>query len=171
MKPKDIRELSIAEIEAKLRETRETLLQSNLRKHTGQIDKPHTFKAYRKDIARLETILTQKKQAAAAPAAAAAILRVRQGRALADPATASVTPMSNDAELMSVPAICAQIDLAPGQGDTIDALARTHPRGECYSRTGGIALPTGTIRSMPRRLFVITKRLISNGSIPKYDTV
>ena len=54
MKPKDIRELSIAEIETKLRETRETLLQSNLRKHTGQIDKPHTFKAYRKDIARLE---------------------------------------------------------------------------------------------------------------------
>ena len=41
-----------------------------MRKHTGQIDKPHTFKAYRKDIARLETILTQKKQAAAAPAAA-----------------------------------------------------------------------------------------------------
>ena len=70
MKPKDIRELSIAEIETKIRETRETLLQSNVRKHTGQIEKPHTFKAYRKDIARLETILTQKKQAAAAPAAA-----------------------------------------------------------------------------------------------------
>ena len=70
MKPKDIRELSIAEIETKIRETRETLLQSNLRKHTGQIEKPHTFKAYRKDIARLETILTQKKQAAAAPAPA-----------------------------------------------------------------------------------------------------
>ena len=70
MKPKDIRELSIAEIETKIRETRETLHQSNLRKHTGQIEKPHTFKAYRKDIARLETILTQKKQAAAAPAAA-----------------------------------------------------------------------------------------------------
>ena len=70
MKPKDIRELSIAEIETKIRETRETLLQSNLRKHTGQIEKPQTYKAYRKDIARLETILTQKKQAAAAPAAA-----------------------------------------------------------------------------------------------------
>ena len=70
MKPKDIRELSVSEIENKLRETRETLLQANLRKHTGQIDKPHTFKAYRTDVARLETILTQKKQAAAAPAAA-----------------------------------------------------------------------------------------------------
>ena len=68
MKPKDIRELSVSEIETKLRETRETLLQSNLRKHTGQVEKPHTFKAYRKDIARLETILTEKKQVAAAPA-------------------------------------------------------------------------------------------------------
>ena len=62
MKPKDIRELSIAEIETKLRETRETLLQSNLRKHTGQIDKPHTFKAYRKDIARLLTEINVKEQ-------------------------------------------------------------------------------------------------------------
>jgi large subunit ribosomal protein L29 len=70
MKAKEIRELSVQEIENKLRETRETLLQNNLRKHTGQIDKPHTFKAYRKDIARLETILTEKKKAAAAPAAA-----------------------------------------------------------------------------------------------------
>lgn len=70
MKPKDIRELSVKEIENKLSETRETLLQSNLRKHTGQVEKPHTFKAYRKDIARLETILTEKKQVAAAPAAA-----------------------------------------------------------------------------------------------------
>jgi large subunit ribosomal protein L29 len=70
MKPKDIRELSVKEIEKKLSETRETLLQSNLRKHTGQVEKPHTFKAYRKDIARLETILTEKKQVAAAPAAA-----------------------------------------------------------------------------------------------------
>ncbi len=68
MKPKEIRELSIAEIETKLRETRESLLQSNLRKHTGQIDKPHLFKANRKDIARLETILTEKKSAAATAA-------------------------------------------------------------------------------------------------------
>ena len=66
MKAKEIRELSITEIETKLRETRESLLQNNLRKHTGQIDKPHTFKAYRRDIARLETILNQKKATKAA---------------------------------------------------------------------------------------------------------
>ena len=37
---------------------------------------------------------------------------------------ATVTPMSNDAEIFSVPAICARTLLAPGQGDAIDALAR-----------------------------------------------
>ena len=43
---------------------------------------------------------------------------------LAQPHTASVTPMSNDAEIFSVPAICQRADLAPGQGDAIDAVAR-----------------------------------------------
>jgi len=37
---------------------------------------------------------------------------------------ATVTPMSNDAEIMSVPVICQRGDLSPGQGDAIDAVAR-----------------------------------------------
>lgn len=40
------------------------------------------------------------------------------------PEIASVTPMSNDAEILSVPAICQRTQLAPGQGDAIDAVAR-----------------------------------------------
>jgi large subunit ribosomal protein L29 len=63
MKTKEIRELSTTEIESKLRETREQLLQLRLRKQTGQIEKPHLLHAYRKDMARLETILHAKKQA------------------------------------------------------------------------------------------------------------
>ena len=43
---------------------------------------------------------------------------------LADPLVASVTPMSNDAELASVPAICTRTVLAPGEADAIDAVAR-----------------------------------------------
>lgn len=46
---------------------------------------------------------------------------------LADPTAASVTPMSNDAELMSVPAICRPMALRPGEGDAVDALARRLP--------------------------------------------
>jgi large subunit ribosomal protein L29 len=70
MKTKEIRELSIGEIETKLRETRDQLLQLRLRKQTGQIEKPHLLHAYRKDMARLETILHAKKQTpTSAPAA------------------------------------------------------------------------------------------------------
>jgi len=66
MTSKEIRELSPAEITTKLRETREQLLQLRLRKNTGQVEKPHLLRAYRKDIARLETILKQKKTTQAA---------------------------------------------------------------------------------------------------------
>ena len=70
MKPNEIRELSVTEIETKLREIRDNLLQLRLRKQTGQVEKTHEIRAYRKDIARLETILSEKQAAAAAPAAA-----------------------------------------------------------------------------------------------------
>jgi large subunit ribosomal protein L29 len=61
MTSKEIRDLAPAEITTKLRETRDQLLQLRLRKHTGQVEKPHLLRTYRKDIARLETILAQKK--------------------------------------------------------------------------------------------------------------
>jgi large subunit ribosomal protein L29 len=66
MTSKEIRELAPAEITIKLRETREQLLQLRLRKNTGQVEKPHLLRTYRKDIARLETILQQKKTTKAA---------------------------------------------------------------------------------------------------------
>lgn len=68
MTSKEIRELSASEIDTKLRETREQLLQLRLRKQTGQVEKTHELRTLRKDIARLETIANQKK--AKAPAAA-----------------------------------------------------------------------------------------------------
>jgi len=66
MTSKEIRELAPAEITTKLRETRDQLLQLRLRKNTGQVEKPHLLRTYRKDIARLETILKQKKATPAA---------------------------------------------------------------------------------------------------------
>ncbi|HZL46805.1 MAG TPA: 50S ribosomal protein L29 [Opitutaceae bacterium] len=62
MTTKEIRELSQTEMESKLRETREQLLQLRLRKQTGQVEKPHLLHAYRKDMARLETILHANKK-------------------------------------------------------------------------------------------------------------
>jgi O-antigen biosynthesis protein len=48
---------------------------------------------------------------------------------LADPTVASVTPMSNDAELLCVPVICAPSALTPGASDIIDAAARRFAPG------------------------------------------
>ena len=68
MTSKEIRDLSPVEIATKLREIREQLLQLKLRKQTGQVEKTHELRTFRKDIARLETILNEKK--AKAPQAA-----------------------------------------------------------------------------------------------------
>ena len=64
MTSKEIRDLSATEITAKLRETREQLLQLRLRKQTGQVEKTHELRTLRKDVARLETILRQKQKSA-----------------------------------------------------------------------------------------------------------
>ena len=64
MKNKEIRELSPAEIESRLRSTRDQLVQLRLRKQTGQVEKTHELRSLRKEIARLETTLRQKKVAA-----------------------------------------------------------------------------------------------------------
>ncbi|MDP3068847.1 MAG: 50S ribosomal protein L29 [Opitutaceae bacterium] len=64
MTSKEIRELSPAEINTKVKEKRDELLQLRLRKQTGQVEKPHQFRVLRKDIARLLTILNEKKRAA-----------------------------------------------------------------------------------------------------------
>jgi large subunit ribosomal protein L29 len=63
MKSKEIKELSANEIEKKIREEREALLQARLRKQTGQLEQPHLLKKLRRDIARMETILVEKSSA------------------------------------------------------------------------------------------------------------
>ena len=61
MNTKDIREMSEAEIEKKLRETRDAQVNLRLRKQTGQVEQPHEFTNMRREIARLENILREKK--------------------------------------------------------------------------------------------------------------
>jgi len=68
MTSKEIRELSPTEITAKLRDSRDQLLQMRLRKQTGQLEKTHELRALRKTIARLETILNEKSRTPAAAA-------------------------------------------------------------------------------------------------------
>lgn len=66
MTTKEINELSLTEIETKSREARERLMLDRLKRNTGQVEKTHTLRALRKDIARLETAKTAKLKSAAA---------------------------------------------------------------------------------------------------------
>ena len=59
MKMSEIRELSQAELDKKLRDTGEELLNLRIRKQTGQVEKPHMLNLLRKDRARILTTLSQ----------------------------------------------------------------------------------------------------------------
>jgi len=69
MKSKDARELSVVEIEKKIRDLRTELVNLRLRKQTGQVEKPHLLREIRRDLARLQTILNDKKAAETSAAA------------------------------------------------------------------------------------------------------
>jgi large subunit ribosomal protein L29 len=68
MKAKEIRELSLSEIEKKVRDSKDELVRLRLRKQTGQVETPHLLKELRRDLARMETIVKEKKQADTAKA-------------------------------------------------------------------------------------------------------
>lgn len=65
LKAKDVAELSLVEVEKKIRDMRHELLDLRLKKKTGQLDKPHLLKELRRDIARLETTASAKRKAVA----------------------------------------------------------------------------------------------------------
>lgn len=60
MKPKDIRELSLAELEKKNRDTRQELLHLRMRKQMGQVEDTSQLQQLKRDIARFETIRREK---------------------------------------------------------------------------------------------------------------
>lgn len=60
MKTKEIREFSVNEIEKHLRDVRTELLSMQLRKNTGQLERPHRLRELRHTVARLETIKREK---------------------------------------------------------------------------------------------------------------
>ncbi len=62
MKASEIRNLSPAELEKKLRDMGEELMNLRLRKQTGQVEKPHMLSVFRRDRARIKTILSEKRQ-------------------------------------------------------------------------------------------------------------
>tara|TARA_B100000900_G_C20599130_1_gene724774 strand:- start:4852 stop:5058 length:207 start_codon:yes stop_codon:yes gene_type:complete len=65
MKVKDIKELSLPELEKSIRDTRDQLLELKLRKQTGQVENTAELTQQRRVIARMETIRSEKIQAEA----------------------------------------------------------------------------------------------------------
>ena len=65
---KEIREMSQPELAARKHELREESFHLRIQQQSGQLEKPSQLRAIRREIARLETVLNQKTQAASAPA-------------------------------------------------------------------------------------------------------
>ena len=61
MKASKLRELSAAELEQKLNETMQKLFQLRFKNASGQLKNPLDIRLLRKDIARIKTVLVEKK--------------------------------------------------------------------------------------------------------------
>lgn len=61
MKAKELRELSPEELEAKGRELRSELFAARIRHSTGQLESTARLQLLRRDVARVETVLQEKR--------------------------------------------------------------------------------------------------------------
>ena len=61
MKASEIRELSVEELELKIKELKEELFQLRFQHAINQLDNPMRLKAGKKDIARIKTVLRQRE--------------------------------------------------------------------------------------------------------------
>ena len=69
MKAKEIRELTDAEAQAKLRDLRQEMFNLRLQQQTARLERPSRIREVRRDMARLETILRERQLRPATPAA------------------------------------------------------------------------------------------------------
>lgn len=60
MKIADIKELTSAELLTRKRELREEIFNLRIQKQGGQLEKPHMLRTLRRNVARIETVLSQK---------------------------------------------------------------------------------------------------------------
>jgi large subunit ribosomal protein L29 len=59
----EIRELTPNEISSRKKELRQEIFHLRLQQQAGQLEKPHLLRSLRREIARLETVLTTKTKA------------------------------------------------------------------------------------------------------------
>ncbi|MCD8087446.1 MAG: 50S ribosomal protein L29 [Oscillospiraceae bacterium] len=63
MKAEEIRSLSVDELEGKLTELKKDLFMLRMQHATNQLDNPQKIPAVRRDIARVKTVIREKKEA------------------------------------------------------------------------------------------------------------
>lgn len=68
MKTTEIRELSLNDLRARKLALKEEAFHLRLQQQSGQLEKPSQLRAIRREIARIETFITQKSRSAAAGA-------------------------------------------------------------------------------------------------------
>jgi large subunit ribosomal protein L29 len=65
MKIKELRELSVDELGARKRELRQEMLNLRVQQQIGQLENPSRLRTLRREVARIETLITQRTSAAA----------------------------------------------------------------------------------------------------------
>jgi large subunit ribosomal protein L29 len=65
MKFKEIQEMSTDELLTKKRDLRQESLHLRLQQQSGQLEQPSRMRLLRRDVARVETVLTERNKAAA----------------------------------------------------------------------------------------------------------
>jgi large subunit ribosomal protein L29 len=65
MKFKDIQEMSTDELLTKKRDLRQESLHLRLQQQSGQLEQPSRMRLLRRDVARVETVLTERNKQAA----------------------------------------------------------------------------------------------------------
>ena len=66
MKIKEIRDLSREELAARKHQLREESFHLRIQQQSGQLEKPSQLHAIRREVARVETVLSEKTKAASA---------------------------------------------------------------------------------------------------------
>ena len=60
-----LQELTVQELQARVAELKQEIFNFRLQQQSGQLERPHLLRTLRREIARIETIITEKSVATA----------------------------------------------------------------------------------------------------------
>jgi large subunit ribosomal protein L29 len=72
MKIKELKDMTGAELQTRRRELKQEQFHLRMQQQAGQLEKPSQIRSLRRDVARIETLLSQRRNQASKPAAVAA---------------------------------------------------------------------------------------------------